>query len=101
VSGLSPCICKLVLNIASDSSILVHVFSQIKYTGEAIPQQLDSPAHWVKRVAVIAVVLSTLLALGVTGVVGTRAAALVLQDKNYITLHIAIDNERRRNRTTS
>lgn len=85
-SVLTSCIHALVLNVPEDFCVLEQLFSQVAYTEENILGQLASPIH---RVEGVDEATSNLLGLADTAGIG--ASALILQDKNYKALQMAID----------
>lgn len=92
-TGLTPCIHPRVLNASSDFCVLVQLILRIAYrSGKDVFNHLTPRPHkWSKMEPITALVLSTLLDIGIARAIGTRTSALVLQDAHYQARRLAID----------
>jgi hypothetical protein len=96
-SGLIPCIYCLVVNTTEDFCVLVQFVPRMTYYSvEYVIIQLAPSKNWVRRLAIATVLVGSFLGIGLTGAASVRTSALILQDKNYKALKIAVDAENRR-----
>jgi hypothetical protein len=75
---------------------MVQLFPRITYYEETQMELAFSPipsSRTKRAIGVAAILLSSLVGLGVAGATGVGTSALILQDKNYRALQVAIDSD--------
>jgi hypothetical protein len=75
---------------------MVQLFPRITYYEETQMELAFSPipsSRTKRAIGVAAILLSLLVGLGIAGATGVGTSALILQDKNYRALQVAIDSD--------